>query len=209
MNVHVREVNAELLRQLQKASLSMFMRGCFSIFRGSISARVSARRFVINKRDAIFDSLSEDSFMVAQDTPDYRWQEASKDTPIHARIYQGCNEARFVVYARPPYAIAYSLGHTRLAPLDYMGRTLLGNTIEIYDPKGYGEWQERAPADILRHLQEGARNYIFIKGCGIVAYDRELPGLLKILDLLESSCQILQLAGMMDHSYENDKRFEV
>ncbi|MFC3846988.1 class II aldolase and adducin N-terminal domain-containing protein [Helicobacter baculiformis] len=209
MNVYVREVDASLLRQLQKVSLSMFRKGFFSIFKGSISARVSARRFVINKRNAVLDSLDVDSFMVSQDTPDYRWQEASSDTPIHASIYRAFSEARFIVYARPPYSIAYSLTHTHLIPLDYLGCALLGQKIEIYDPKSYKDWQGRAPTDILHYLQESAQSYIFIKGCGIVAYHRELQGLLKIVDLLESSCQILQLAHMMDHSYEHDKRFEV
>ncbi|WP_199766022.1 class II aldolase and adducin N-terminal domain-containing protein [Helicobacter salomonis] len=209
MNVYVREVEIALLKQLQKVSLSMFRNGFFSTFKGSISARISTRRFVINKHDAILDNLDTDSFIVSQDTPDYRWQEASSDTSIHASIYQSFSEARFIAYARPPYAIAYSLTHTHLIPLDYLGCALLGQKIEIYDPKSYKDWQERAPVDILRYLQENAQPYIFIKGCGVVAYQRELQGLLKIFDLLEGACRILQLAHLMDHGYENNKRFEV
>ncbi|WP_205589491.1 MULTISPECIES: class II aldolase and adducin N-terminal domain-containing protein [Helicobacter] len=209
MNVLVREVDGLLLKQLHKMSLSMFRQGLFGIFKGSISARVSARRFVINKRDAILDNLDADSLVVCQDIPDYRWQEASNDTPIHARIYQHFDEARFIAYARPPYAIAYSLTHTHLIPLDYLGCAFLGQKIEIYDPKNYKDWQGRAATDILRYLQESAQPYIFIRGCGVVAYHRELHGLLRIFDLLEGSCQILQLSNMMDHAYENDRRFEV
>ncbi|WP_199764587.1 class II aldolase and adducin N-terminal domain-containing protein [Helicobacter bizzozeronii] len=207
MNVYVREVDQKLLEYLQRVSLSMFRKGFFSIFRGSISARLSPTRFIINKQNAVFDSLDEGSFIVLQDKLDYRWQESSMDTPIHANLYKYFTEARFIAYARPPHAIAYSLNHEDLKPKDYLGYSMLGNKIEIYDPKNYKDWQDRAPVDILHYLQESKRRFIFIKGCGIVVYHRELQSLLKVLDLIEGSCQVLQLANMTD--YEADERFNV
>lgn len=209
MNVYVREVDQKLLSQLQRVSLSMFRKGFFSIFRGSISARLSPTRFIINKQAAVFDNLDEESFIVLQDKLDYRWRESSVDTPIHANIYRYFTEARFITYARPPYAIAYSLNHENLNPKDYLGYSMLGHRVEIYDPKSYKDWQDQAPVNILHYLQENKRHFVFIKGCGIVVYHRELQGLLKILDLVESSCQILQLANLMDCCYEDDKRFDV
>ncbi|BCD46340.1 class II aldolase and adducin N-terminal domain-containing protein [Helicobacter suis] len=195
MNIYVREVDQKLLEQLQKVSLSMFRKGFFSIFRGSISARMGATRFIINKNNAVFDNLDEESFIVLHDKLDYRWQESSMDTSIHASIYQYFTEARFIAYARPPHAIAYSLNHDHLIPKDYLGCSLLGQEIEIYDPKNYKDWKDRSSTDILHYLQTSKRHFIFIRGCGIVVYHRELQGLLKIFDLIEGSCQILQLAS--------------
>ncbi|WP_199767497.1 class II aldolase and adducin N-terminal domain-containing protein [Helicobacter ailurogastricus] len=195
-NVYVREVDQRLLEQLRKVSLSMFRKGFFSIFRGSISARMGATRFLINKNSAVFDNLDEESFIALQDKLDYRWWEASMDIGIHASIYRHFTEARFIAYGRPPHAIAYSLTHEYLTPKDYLGCTLLGQKIEIYDPKSYRDWQDRSPVDILHYLQASKRRFIFIKGCGIVVYHRELQGLLKIFDLIEGSCQILQIANL-------------
>ncbi len=76
-----------------------------------------------------------------------------------------------------------------------MGCSLLGQEIEIYDPKNYKDWKDRSSTDILHYLQTSKRHFIFIRGCGIVVYHRELQGLLKIFDLIEGSCQILQLAS--------------
>ncbi|BDQ26796.1 class II aldolase and adducin N-terminal domain-containing protein [Helicobacter heilmannii] len=194
-NVYVREVDQKLLQQLQKVSLSMFRKGFFSIFRGSISARMGATRFLINKNNVIFDNLDEESFIVLQDKLDYRWREASMDVGIHASIYRHFTEARFIAYGRPPHAIAYSLNHESLAPRDYLGATLLGQKIDIYDPKSYKDWQDRCSVDISHYLQASKRCFIFIRGCGIVAYHRELQGLLKIFDLIEGGCEILQLSN--------------
>ncbi|WP_205426632.1 class II aldolase and adducin N-terminal domain-containing protein [Helicobacter suis] len=198
MNVYVREVDQKLLEQLQKVSLSMFRKGFFSIFRGSISARMGATRFIINKNNAVFDNLDEESFIILHDKLDYRWQESSMDTSIHASIYQYFTEARFIAYARPPHAIAYSLNHDYLIPKDYLGCSLLGQKIEIYDPKNYKDWRDRCSTDILHYLQTSKQHFIFIRGCGIVVYHRELQGLLKIFDLIEGSCQILQLANLKE-----------
>ncbi|BCZ17269.1 L-fuculose-1-phosphate aldolase FucA [Helicobacter sp. NHP19-003] len=194
-NVYVREVDQKLLEQLKKVSLSMFRKGFFSIFRGSISARMGATRFLINKNNAVFDNLDEESFIVLQDKLDYRWREASMDVGIHASIYRHFTEARFIAYGRPPHAIAYSLTNEYLIPKDYLGATLLGSKIEIYDPKSYKDWQDRSSVDILHYLQASKRHFIFIRGCGIVVYHRELQGLLKMLDLIEGSCEILQFAN--------------
>ena len=45
---------------LRKISLSMFRDRLFGIFHGSISAKIKENQFLINKKDAIFDSLDRD-----------------------------------------------------------------------------------------------------------------------------------------------------
>ena len=106
---------------LRKISLSMFRDRLFGIFHGSISAKIKENQFLINKKDAIFDSLDRDDFITLFSKKDYRWQDASIDSDIHINIYKNIKEAKFVTYATPPYLVAYTLEHDFILPRDYFG----------------------------------------------------------------------------------------
>ncbi|PAF46854.1 hypothetical protein BKH46_06475 [Helicobacter sp. 12S02634-8] len=209
MNIHTKNIDPKLIESISHISLAMFRKSFFGVFHGSISARISQNRFLINKKDAIFDQINNDSLIMLYDKEDYRWQEASIDTFIHSSIYQGLVEARFIVYAMPPYSVAYSLRHDVLCPKDYFGYRLLGRQVDIFDPKGYDSWYERADVDISRYFKQSKKNFIFIKGYGIYAYHRDLYALAKTIALIENSCKVLHLGGMLDCGYEDNTRFEI
>ncbi|WRA42268.1 class II aldolase and adducin N-terminal domain-containing protein [Helicobacter pylori] len=209
MNTHTRGIDSNLIYSLQSISLSMFRKGFFGLYQGSISARIGANQFVINKRNAVFDQLNENTLLVLHDKIDYRWKEASLDSPIHASVYREFLDAKFIAYARPPYSLAYSLRHNRLLPRDYLGYRSLGEEISIFNPKDYDSWQERAGTEILRQLQESKKYFVFIKGCGIFAYHRELSKLMEVFDLIENSCKVLRLGDLMDYCYNDDPRLSV
>lgn len=207
MNIHTNNINQDLIHEIRKISLAMFRKNFFGVFHGSISARISQNRFLINKKNAIFDCIDDESLIMLYDKEDYRWQEASIDSFIHSNIYQNITEARFIVYAMPPYSIAYSLRNNFLFPKDYFGYHFLGKQIEIYDPKDYDSWYERADTDILRYFKQSNKNFVFIKGYGIYAYHRDLYSLVKAIALIENSCKILELSGLEDNDY--NMRFDI
>ncbi|WP_104747757.1 class II aldolase and adducin N-terminal domain-containing protein [Helicobacter cetorum] len=209
MNMHTRGIDTDLIVALKDISLSMFRKGFFGLYQGSISARIGTNQFIINKRDAVFDHLNENTLLVLHDKVDYRWREASIDSSIHASVYQEFLDAKFIAYARPPYSLAYSLRHEKLLPRDYLGHRFLGEEVPIYDPRDYDNWYERANIEILRQLQESGKFFVFIKGCGIFAYHRELHGLMEIFDLIENSCKVLRLGDLMDCCYNGDERFNI
>ncbi|PAF54091.1 hypothetical protein BKH42_02445 [Helicobacter sp. 13S00482-2] len=209
MNIHTKNIEESLIEEISSVSLAMFRKSFFGVFHGSISSRISQNRFLINKKDAIFDRIDSNSLIMLYDKEDYRWQEASIDAFIHSNIYQNITEARFVVYAMPPYSVAYSLSHDVLIPKDYFGYKLLGKQIDIFDPKDYDSWYERADINILRYFKQTKKNFIFIKGYGIYAYHRDLYSLAKTIALIENSCKLLNLARMVDIGYENETRFNV
>ncbi|PAF48878.1 hypothetical protein BKH41_04415 [Helicobacter sp. 12S02232-10] len=209
MNIHTKNIDPNLIDKISSVSLAMFRKSFFGVFHGSISARISQNRFLINKKDAIFDRIDNASLIMLYDKEDYRWQEASIDAYIHSNIYQNFTEARFVVYSMPPYSVAYSLKHDILFPKDYFGYRFLGKQVDIFDPKNYDDWYERADIDISRYFKQTKRNFIFIKGYGIYAYHRDLYSLAKTIALIENSCKVLHLADMFDCGYDNEVRFNI
>ncbi|CZE47930.1 class II aldolase and adducin N-terminal domain-containing protein [Campylobacter geochelonis] len=182
------QISIELL---QKLSLSMFRKSFFGIFHGSISAKIASNKFIINKKNAIFDDLKKEDFVLLYDKKDYRWNDASIDSDIHLHIYQTIFEAKYAVFAMPPHTVSYSLNHDYIIPKDYFGYEKF-EKIKIYDPKNFDDWYERAPYEICKYLQEQKKNFIIIRGYGVVAYHRTLQNLAKDIALLDNSCKILQ-----------------
>lgn len=190
-----------LIDNLSRISLSMFRKNFFGVFHGSISAKTEYNRFVINKRDAIFDEIDRDSLIKLYHKKDYRWNEASIDAPIHSSIYQSISDAKYIAYGMPPYTTAYSLRFDKIVPQDYFGRELVGH-IDIFDPKDLDTWYERADVEISRHLRDSKGHMMVVRGYGVYVYDRDLHQMAKKIAIIENSCRLLYL------SYALDKRFE-
>ncbi|CAD7287758.1 hypothetical protein LMG7974_00639 [Campylobacter majalis] len=179
--------------ELKKVSLSMFRKNFFGVFHGSISSRIQGNQFLINKQNAIFDDIGDDDLILLSSKIDYRWNDASQDSLIHLNIYKNLNEAKFVCYAMPHYVTAYSLTHDRFEPLDYFGCMKLGG-IDIYDPKNYDDWYERAPVEIYKHMVKNNTNIMVIRGYGVFAYNRTAQQLAKSVAIIENSCKLLMLS---------------
>ena len=179
-----------LLENLKHVSVSMFRKDFIGIFHGSLSAKIEQNKFFINKKDTIFDDVNDDAFLKLYSKKDYRWTEASLDADIHLHIYQNINEAKYICYAMPPFLTAYSLVHDSIVPKDYFGYMKFGS-IEVYDPKQFEDWYERADIEIYRYMKEKKTSIMIIKGYGIYAYDRDMLQLAKTIALLENSCKLL------------------
>lgn len=206
MNIHIRDINKELMRQILGVSAVMFERGFLGIFYGSLSARISQDRFMINKSEAAFANLAAESLIVLDKTHDYRWNEASKDAHIHANLYENFSEAKFIAHAMPPYITAFSLKNAAFEPKDYFGYEYLGERIPIFDPKDFETWYERADTDIVRYLKQSGQEFIIVRGYGVYAYSRDIGEIAKKLDIIEQSAKILSLSqglalNLQDNTY--------
>lgn len=203
------QVSTELIESIASISLSMFRKNFFGIFHGAISARVAKNRFIINKQHAIFDNLSLDSMIMLYQKPDYRWNEASLHAPIHANIYANFAEAKFIAYAMPPYLVSYSLKHDKLEPKDYFGYKFLAPSIDIFDPKDYATWSERADTDIPRYFKEHKHAFMLIRGYGAYVYARDIYTLAKLIALIENSCKILHYYADLGEVVESSPTYNV
>ncbi len=184
-------INRFLIDEMEEIALSMFRKNFFGIFHGSISARVEQNRFIINKKDAIFDRLKDDSFIELYSKKDYRWNDASIDADIHANIYKNISEAKYITYTMPPFVTAYSLDHDIIVPKDYFGYINF-KEVRIYDPKQFDNWYERAEFEIYNHMKKNKTNMMVIKGFGIYTYARDMNQIAKSIAILENSCKILK-----------------
>lgn len=182
-----------LLEEIRSVSLSMFRKNFLGVYHGSMSARTSSNSFLINKKEAIFDEISDDSLIhLDVQQRDYRWNMASLDTAIHEQIYQDLSQAKYVSYTMPPYAAAYALSHAKLSPRDYFGDKHIGEIV-IYDPGPFHDWYDRAPYEISSFFKKSPCQLMLIKGYGLFAHDRDMREMAKKIALLENSARLLIL----------------
>jgi len=188
-------VDKHLIEDIKHISLSMFNKNFFSVYHGSISARVSTNSFIINNKETILDEVTEDSLVKLDfQKRDYRWSMANADVYIHEHIYENIPNAKYISYTMPPYATAYSLKHGKVSPQDYFGKTILGEVI-VYDPKNIEDWLERAPYEIPQFFQKHDSHLLLIKGFGLISYDRDITEMAKKISILENSCRLLALSA--------------
>lgn len=188
-------VDKQLIEEIKHVSLSLFNKNFFSVYHGSISARISSSGFIINSKDTILDEVTEDSLVKLDcHKRDYRWSMANSDVHIHEQIYETIPNAKYVCYTMPPYATAYSLKHGKVSPQDYYGKQILGEII-VYDPKNMDDWIERAPYEIRKFFQKHETHLLLIKGFGLISYDRDITEMAKKISILENSCRLLALSA--------------
>jgi L-fuculose-phosphate aldolase len=181
-----------LVSELTKVSLSMFKKNFFGIFHGSISTKLDSDKFLINSRRAIFDELQSGDFIELYLEQDYRYKDASIDSYIHRNIYKNISEAKYICYSMPPNITAYTLKQSRLVFLDYFGSQNFKN-LEIYDPKDFKDWYNRAPNEIANYLKNES-SFMIIKGYGIYAYGRDLNDMVKRVAIIENSAKMLLMS---------------
>ena len=188
-------MDKHLIENIKKISISLFNKNFFSVYHGSISARVSTNGFIINAKDAILNEVTKDSLVKLDcQKRDYRWSIASSDVHIHEHIYETIPNAKYISYTMPPYATAYSLKHGKISPPDFYGKKVLGDVI-IYDPKNFEDWLERAPYEIPKLFQKQDSHILLIKGFGVISYDRDITEMAKKISILENSCRLLALSA--------------
>jgi L-fuculose-phosphate aldolase len=191
-----------LKRKLSTLALSMFRKDFFGIYHGSISAKVESNRFIINTKEAVFDSISENNLIELYFKKDYRWNQASIDANIHQKIYSQMSDAKFISFSMPPFTTAYSLDHNMIIPKDYFGFKEIG-AVEIVDPKQFEDWYERAQSEIAYYFYSNKTDIMVIRGYGIYTFNRDLHEMAKKIAILEKSCRLLLLdKSVIDSSFD-------
>lgn len=170
----------------------MFRKDFYGIYHGALSAKTENNRFLINTKESIFDDIKYEDLLELYFAKDYRWNDASADAAIHKQIYGQITDAKFITFSMPPFTTAYSLDHNFIMPKDYFGYKELYR-IEIYDPKNFDDWYERAVTEIPKYFIKNKCNIMVIRGYGIYAYNRNLHEMAKQLAVIEKSCRLLML----------------
>ncbi|WP_304406541.1 class II aldolase/adducin family protein, partial [Helicobacter rodentium] len=127
---------------------------------------------------------------------------------IHSLIYQNIPNAKYIAYGMPPFTTSYTLTHNKIVPKDYFGYKMLG-TLNIYDPKDFDNWYERADVEINRYFKENDKKIMVIRGYGVYAYHRDLQALSKLFALLENTCRILHFSSLLESSKQTQDLFDI
>ena len=167
----------------------MYRKNFLGIFHGSISAKSSMSTFIINRQNAVFDNITDDDLIELNMERDFRWEDASIDVDIHHKIYQNIEEAKYICYVMPEFTTALSINSDIITLKDYFSSTLVGD-IEVYDPRDFSDWYERAKGEICEYFIKNSTNFIVIRGYGIYAYGREISDIAKKIALIENGCKI-------------------
>ncbi len=194
-----KNIDKNIIEDIRIISRAMFKKNFFGIFHGSISHKLDDNKFIINTNNTIFDDISPRNFITLPHKRDYSWQEASVDSFIHSYIYREINEAKYIAYTLPPFTMAYSLNNDTIVPKDYFGFKKL-NKINIYDPKEYSSWFERADVEICNFLKQNKINFIVVRGYGIYIYDKNIYQLAKTIAVIENSVRILLLSNLSNQN---------
>ncbi|PLY16469.1 MAG: hypothetical protein C0628_00540 [Sulfurimonas sp.] len=181
-----------LKKKLSSLALSMFRKDFFGIYHGSLSAKTEINRFIINTKEAVFDTLDNTSLIELYFKKDYRWNQASIDANIHYSVYSQISDAKFISFSMPPFTTAYSLEHNIITTKDYFGHKEIGS-IEIFDPRNFDDWYERANSEIDYYFQSQKTDIMVIRGYGVYTFNRDVYEMAKKLSILEKSCKILLL----------------
>ena len=183
-----------LYEELKSLALSMFRKNMIGIFHGSISARIELNKFLINKKEAVFDNLQKKDFVLLSAKKDYRWKDASIDSEIHYQIYTNVADSKFILYALPPFTMAYALKNDKIIPKDYFGQKMYPK-INVYDPGEFEDWYDRAEIEISRYFTDNKIDIMVIKGYGVYLHSRDIINMTKNLAVLENSCRMLLLSN--------------
>ena len=179
-----------LNEKIKKVAYSLYDKDLFGIRLGSISFRSEGAKLVINKSDAFFNQLDDDSIIELHFQPDYRYNQASKDATIHQQIYHNFLDAKFVLLVPSATIIAYTLKHDILYPKDFFAKSEFG-ILEIYDIGDIKSWKQRKNGEIINYFKEHDKKMMLIRGYGVYIYGRDIYEMVRKIEILERSCKVL------------------
>jgi L-fuculose-phosphate aldolase len=186
-------IDKNIVKHLSNISLTLFRKNFFGIYHGSISKKIDQDKFVINKKEAIFDEINESTLcQLRMAEKDYSWNFASMEAEVHKGIYNEILESKYIACGMPPYTCAYTLQHDEIRFEDYFGK-LTFDRIVVHDPGDFETWMERSHKEIPVLLKLSPNSLIVIKGVGVYVADRDMNNLIKKVAILESSCRLLTL----------------
>ena len=147
-----------------------------------------------------FDEIDEQSLVELSISKHSMWIVGSNQAHIHAAIYEHIPSAKYIVFSAASYIVACSLKYKVIEPQDYFGK-LMYPQIPVYDMKNINDWQDRAPTEIVKYMQNNDQDMIVVRGEGVYVYDRDISRLIQRLAVLQKSTHIILLSNLVEPSY--------
>ena len=184
---------SELRESIVAACQRLYNRNCLAAADGNVSYRISNERILITPSGVAKAFLAASEMAIMDIEGRILEGRPSGERLMHLAIYRQCPEAKAVVHAHPPHAIAWSLsepGITEL-PNDVLPEVILAaGRIPIVS---YARPGTEAMGENLRSFLPQSRLMI-LERHGAVAWGESMNEAVGGLERLEHSAQILWLA---------------
>ncbi len=171
-----------LLAEFQLVGAELRAAGLVSSHGGNLSAWTPEGTLISGEGAMLGRLRAEDLCLIGRTTRP-PGSDPALDAPIHRAAY-ALSEARALLHAHPPYAVALTFDRNALAPLDTEGRLLLGSVPVLAHAR-----------DIVRQVGEALaeRPVVLVRGHGCYARGGDLGEALRHATQLEESARLLFL----------------
>lgn len=181
-----------MIGEFRRIGDSMFLSHIVDASSGNLSCRVKDGIWITKTGKSLYNLRGKDIVKIGFER-DIKWNAASSEVEIHVNLYKAVEEAKAIVHAHCPYAVALSLKCNTVKPVDYEGSLFLQEAEVVDIP--YNNWQ-LAKEIIPQYFKDNPKKKIVIaKGHGAFAYSDTLFGAYQIVSALESSSKILIIGG--------------
>lgn len=180
-------------KQIVAACQRLYQRNCLAAADGNISVRLDENRILITPSGVSKAFMSESEMAAINLAGEVLKGKPSSESAMHLAIYRACPEAKAVVHAHPPHAIAWSVQDPRREelPSDVLSEVILAaGRIPIVP---YARPSTEAMGDVLKTYLPQTRLMILERHGGL-AWGESLDEALMGIERLEHSAQILWLA---------------
>lgn len=173
-------------QEFERIGKRLFLEGLVGANFGNMSVRAEGG-FYITKTGAYLDSCGMPVYVPhTGDVP----REASSEYRAHRAVYRA-TEHQAIVHAHPVHAVAASLDHDLVRPVDSEGGMLCPEIPVVTGSPGTNEIAE----NVAGALQAG--HIVIVRGHGTFAAGRTLDEAYIYTSIAEYACRILFLSGRL------------
>ena len=180
---------SRILETFQWVGRDLYHLGLITSHAGNMSLR-DGERLWITRTGSMLGHLGPDDLVETALSPrESPHPRASMELPVHLAIYRA-TEAKAILHAHPPSAVALSLLDEAIVPADSEGGHILGTVpvIAAVEVVASLEVAERASSLLQAHRA------VLVRGHGSFAVGEGLEDALRTTTTLEASAKILLLA---------------
>ncbi len=177
-----------MIGEFKRIGDMMFLGGLVDASSGNMSCRVKDGLWITKTGKSLYGLRGKDIVKIGFER-DVRWNAASSEVEIHVNIYKLIEEAKAIVHAHCPAAVALSLRINRIEPVDYEGKLFL-KAVDVLDIP-HNNWQLARELIPEYFSQNRKAKIVIAKGHGAFAYADTLFNAYKLISALESSCKII------------------
>jgi len=174
----------------------LFESGLVDAYGGNMSIRLEDKVLITRRNVRLGDIKKGDLIEVPLEGESPDDIQASRELLVHRAIYKGTN-AKAIIHAHPPHAIALSISENKIVPQDSEGSFFL-RAVPIIKVRGETIGSPDV-AKILPPFLSG--NYVVatVKGHGSYSVGVDLEEAYKYTSVLENSCKVTTILRSMGH----------